>query len=523
MGADTDWLAPCVRRRDLTILNQICLELNGFEHKSEAAQRAMAANVSARLRALGKSSLAEYLAVVQQSRSELDVLVSLLTIHTTSWFRERPHFGLFTRYVKEWNESNTGNVVFRMLSAGCSTGEEPYSFALALESVKACCTNLQYKVSGVDVDPVSVATARHGAYHGRGLNDVEGVYHKYLEPSTTPAHFQPNRSIRQSCEFLVSSLVEPLPFSDNTFDAIVCRNVLIYLDERKRTAAVSELVRTLKSGGLLTLGMSDALPHGVRGLRSLGTTSYIKSRVIFAGELRSSALQDQERLMSIPPQAHTESEAPVQKFDALLIGASTGGIEALQRLLVDLPTGFPPVLVVQHIDANYVDELAELLVKASGLTAAKVVTGAELEKGHIYVAPANRHMEIREHGGRLTVHLSDRPPIGSHRPSATALFESARAVAGRVVACLLTGMGTDGAEALARLRADGAYTLAQDASSSVVFGMPKRAIELGGASFIGNPWQMRMRLLHLLRTQPGNGRPDQPRLSGPSPGGVVLK
>lgn len=518
MGAEAELLAPGVRRRDLTILNQLCLELNGFEHKSEAAQRAMAVNVSARLRALGKSSLAEYLTVVQQSRSELDVLVSLLTIHTTSWFREKPHYGLFTRYVKEWNEANTKGEPFRLLSAGCSTGEEPYSFALVLEAIKDACPNLVYKVSGVDVDPLSIMTARQASYHGRSLSEIDAPYHRSLEPSATAALFQPNRSIRSSCEFLVSSLVEPLPFPDDTFDSIVCRNVLIYLDDRKRTVAVSELVRTLKSGGLLTLGMSDALPHGVRGLRSLGTTSYIKSRIIFAGELRSSALQEQERLMSIPPQAHTDSEAPVQKFDALLIGASTGGIEALQRLLVDLPPTFPPVLVVQHIDANYVDELSELLVKASGLTAAKVVTGAELEKGNIYVAPAHRHMEIRDQGGKLTIHLSDRPPIGSHRPSATALFESARSLASRVVACLLTGMGTDGAEALARLRAEGAYTLAQDAGSSVVFGMPKRAIELGGASFVGNPWQMRMRLLHLVRTQISSPALDGARVSGPLPG-----
>ncbi len=520
MSTDAEWLAPGVRRKDLSLLNQLCLELNGFEHKSEAAQRAMAANVSARLRSLGKNSLAEYLLIVQQSRAELDVLVSLLTIHTTAWFRERPHFALFTRYVKEWNEANAKREPFRLLSAGCSTGEEPYSFALALEALKHAGLDFDYRVSGFDVDPVSVATARQAAYHGRGLNEIEPAYHRFLEPSVTASHFQPNRAVRHASDFLVSSLVEPLPFADGTFDAIVCRNVLIYLDERKRTVAVSELVRTLKSGGLLTLGMSDALPHGVRGLRSLGTTSYIKSRVMFSGELRSSALQEQERLMSVPPQAHAESDVPTHRFDALLVGASTGGIEALQRLLVDLPAGFPPILVVQHIDANYVGELANLLVKASGSTAARVTTGAELERGNIYVAPAHRHMELREHGSKITVHLSDRPPIDGHRPSATALFDSARPIAGRVVACLLTGMGTDGAEALARLRAEGAYTLAQDAGSSVVFGMPKRAIELGGASFVGNPWQMRMRLLHLARTQTAAGRLDATRGVGVAAGVV---
>lgn len=516
MSSDSDYLAPGIRRKDLVLLNQLCLELNGFEHKSDAAQRAMAVNVSARMRVLGKTSLSEYLATIQTSRAELDVLVSLLTIHTTSWFRERPHFGLFSRYVKEWQEANAKREPFRLLSAGCSTGEEPYSFALALELLKANGLDFDYKVTGFDVDPLSVHNARQASFHGRGLSEVEAQYHRFLEPSRTPSNFQPNRAVRQACEFSVSSLVEPLPFSDNWFDAIVCRNVLIYLDERKRTQAVSELVRTLKSGGMLTLGLSDALPQGIRGLRALGTTSYIKSRVIHSGEVRSSALQEQERLMSIPPHAHAESDVPLPKFDVLLVGASTGGIEALQRLLLDLPTTFPPVLVVQHIDANYVGELAELLVKASGLNAAKVISGAELEKGNIYVGPAHRHIEVRDQQGRLVVHLSDRPPIGGHRPSATALFDSAQAVAGRAVACLLTGMGTDGAEALARLKAGGAYTLAQDAGSSVVFGMPKRAIELGGASFVGNPWQMRMRLLHLMRTQNGgNGRGDSPRMSGP--------
>lgn len=493
------WVAPRILRRELALLNQLCLELNGFEHKSEAAQRAMAVNVSGRMRALGKQSLTEYLASVERSRGELEVLVSLLTIHTTSWFRERPHFGLFCRYVREWAEANKSRQPFRLLSAGCSSGEEPYSFALALESLRAGGLALEYRVLGIDVDPVSVGTARQGCYHGRALREIEPSYQRFLEPGPTAAQFRPTRAVREACDFKVASLVEPLPVPDNNFDAVVCRNVLIYLDERRRALVVESLARTLRSGGLMTLGLSDALPSEVRSLRALGTTSFIKSRVAGGSELRSSALLEQERLMSIPPDAQAAPDSRRQRFDALLVGASTGGIEALQRLLVDLPSDFPPVLLVQHIDAHYVDDLVQLLVKASGLSAAKVLSGAELERGHIYVAPAHRHIEVRESGQRLLLHLSDKPAIGGHRPSVTALFESARNVASRMVACLLTGMGTDGAESLAELKSGGAYTLAQDADSSVVFGMPKRAIELGGACFVGSPWQMRMRILHLWR------------------------
>jgi chemotaxis response regulator CheB len=496
-----DWVAVGIRRRDIGLLNRLCLELNGFEHKSEAAQRAMAANVSARMRALGKSSLDEYLTTVEQSRAELEALVSLLTIHTTSWFRERPHYGLFSRYSREWGEANLEREAFKVLSAGCSTGEEPYSFALVLEGLKADALKLEYEVTGIDVDPVSIHACKQALYHGRGLSDIEARYHRFLEQSDSVSHFRPNRAIRDACQFNVASLVERLPFSDATFDAVVCRNVLIYLSPEKQALAVSELTRVLKSGGLLTIGLSDALPPGNRTLRSLGTTSYIKSRFGQAVEFRSSMLQDQERLMSVPPGRQAASEPPGRRFDALLIGASTGGIEALQRLLVDMPSTFPPVLVVQHIDAHYVDDLVALLVKTSGLAAGRVVPGTELERGHVYVAPAHRHLQLREQRGKLLLHLSDAGPIDGHRPSVTALFDSARPVAERVLACLLTGMGADGAASLNTLKGHGAYTLCQDERSSVVFGMPKRAIELGGANFVGNPWQLRMKLLHAAKGQ----------------------
>lgn len=497
-----EWFAIGIRRKDIALLNQLCLELNGFEHTSEAAQRAMAANVSARMRALGKSSLNEYLMTVERSAAELEALVSLLTIHTTSWFRERPHFGLFSRYVTEWAEANMQREPFRLLSAGCSTGEEPYSFALAIESLKLNGVKLDYRVMGIDVDPISIHAARQALYHGKGLGEVDQIYHRFLEQGDTVSHFSPSQEVRSCCRFSVASVVDRLPFADRTFDAVVCRNVLIYLSEDKRAIAVNELIRVLKSGGMLTVGLSDALPLGTRGLRSLGTTSYIKSRVGQSGEIRSSALLEQERLMSVPPGPNGVTDPPNRRFDALLIGSSTGGIETLQRLLGDLPPSFPPVLVVQHIDAHYVDDLVALLVKASGLNAGRLVSGQELERGYLYVAPAHRHLELREKSGRLRLHLSDNEPVGGHRPSVTVLFDSACPVAERVIACLLTGMGADGAQSLVNLKRHGAYTLAQDERSSVVFGMPKRAIELGGASFVGNPWQIRMKLLQILRGPP---------------------
>jgi two-component system chemotaxis response regulator CheB len=169
---------------------------------------------------------------------------------------------------------------------------------------------------------------------------------------------------------------------------------------------------------------------------------------------------------------------PAARRALLCIGASTGGITVLDRILPELPADCPPVLVVQHILDTFVEGLARRL---DGICAARVRAAADglpIERGTIYIAPGDgRHLLVDPTGTRCV--LQDGAPIKGHRPSVDALFHSAASVPRPVAAALLTGMGSDGAEGLRAIRLAGGLTIAQDQASCTVYGMPRAAVELG--------------------------------------------
>lgn len=163
------------------------------------------------------------------------------------------------------------------------------------------------------------------------------------------------------------------------------------------------------------------------------------------------------------------------------IAASTGGVQALERICRQLPANLPAsLLVVQHMPATFTTSFAQRLDRHSPLRIVEAQDGEAVHLGTAYVAPGGRHLSIRTDGGRTTLHLLDTPPVNSVRPSADVLMNSVAKVAGsRCLGIVLTGMGRDGAEGLARIKQAGGATLAQDRESCVVFGMPKAAIEQG--------------------------------------------
>ena len=166
----------------------------------------------------------------------------------------------------------------------------------------------------------------------------------------------------------------------------------------------------------------------------------------------------------------------------ILIGSSTGGVEALRYLLPRLPDGLPPIVVVQHIPSNFSRTMAEHLNALCPFTVREAVDGEELHAGLCLVAPGDFHVTLRRAGLGYRVRLTQSPPIHFCRPSVDILFRSAAEQAGdQAVAALLTGMGVDGARGLQLLRAAGARTFAEDEESCVVFGMPLAAIKLGAA------------------------------------------
>jgi two-component system, chemotaxis family, protein-glutamate methylesterase/glutaminase len=166
----------------------------------------------------------------------------------------------------------------------------------------------------------------------------------------------------------------------------------------------------------------------------------------------------------------------------IALGASTGGTEALQLILQSLPASVPPIVIVQHMPAGFTRAFAERLDRSSALVVREARHGDRLRAGTALIAPGDRHLRVVGGGDHFAVSVSDGPAVSGHRPSVDELFHSAARVAGkRVVAALLTGMGADGADGMVELRRRGARTIAQDEASCVIFGMPREAIQRGGA------------------------------------------
>jgi two-component system chemotaxis response regulator CheB len=164
----------------------------------------------------------------------------------------------------------------------------------------------------------------------------------------------------------------------------------------------------------------------------------------------------------------------------IAIGSSTGGVEALIAILTRFPANCPPTVITQHMPATFTKSFSERLDRLCAPKVTEAADGAPLESGHVYVAPGGeQHLEV---GGSTTLRcrLSHGPAVNGHRPSVDVLFRSmAGAVGARGVGAILTGMGRDGAEGLLAMRRAGARTFGQDEATSIVYGMPKAAFELG--------------------------------------------
>ncbi len=166
----------------------------------------------------------------------------------------------------------------------------------------------------------------------------------------------------------------------------------------------------------------------------------------------------------------------------IAIGASTGGTEAIKEVLVRLPQNTPGVVIVQHMPPKFTTAFAERLNQMCALEVREAQDGDSVVTGRALLAPGNFHMLLRRSGARYYVQVKTGPPVHHQRPSVDVLFNSAAESAGaNAVGVILTGMGADGADGLLAMKEKGAYTIAQDEASCVVFGMPKEAIKRGAA------------------------------------------
>ena len=167
------------------------------------------------------------------------------------------------------------------------------------------------------------------------------------------------------------------------------------------------------------------------------------------------------------------------------IGASTGGTEALREILEAMPAGAPGMVIVQHMPELFTAAFARRLNETCRIQVKEAADGDRVIAGRALIAPGNRHVLVRRDGAQYRVHLNDGPLVSRHRPSVDVLFQSvAHAAGANAIGVILTGMGSDGAAGLMDMHDAGAVTLAQDESTSVVFGMPGAAIAKGAVRFI---------------------------------------
>lgn len=172
-------------------------------------------------------------------------------------------------------------------------------------------------------------------------------------------------------------------------------------------------------------------------------------------------------------------QAPLMGKKIIAIGSSTGGVESLLRVFKDLPNNLPPIVITQHIPYGFSKSFADRLDDNSSLKVHQAETGMILENGHAYLAPGNMHMTIeRTASGDYKIRLLDEMKVSHHKPSVDVMFRSVNnVVGGAAMAVMMTGMGDDGTIAMKELHDNGAYTVAQNEESCVVFGMPAKAIQ----------------------------------------------
>ena len=162
------------------------------------------------------------------------------------------------------------------------------------------------------------------------------------------------------------------------------------------------------------------------------------------------------------------------------IGASTGGTEALKRVLMEMPANAPGTVIVQHMPVTFTASFANRLNELCAMNVSEAQGGERVLPGTVLVAPGDQHMMLRRSGGVYSVSVKAGPPVNRHRPSVEVLFQSVAKYAGRnAVGVMLTGMGGDGAEGMKCMRDAGAHTIGQDEATCVVYGMPKEAMRAG--------------------------------------------
>jgi two-component system chemotaxis response regulator CheB len=219
------------------------------------------------------------------------------------------------------------------------------------------------------------------------------------------------------------------------------------------------------------------------GLREYGREITDKIRTASIARVRRGpARMDVSPALSADAILAHDARRVVGTEKVLAVGASTGGTEAIKVVLAALPPDCPGMVITQHMPEAFTRAFAARLDSLCRIRVKEAEAGERVLPGHAYVAPGHSHLLLERSGANYVLRLSDGPPVNRHRPSVDVLFRSVANAAGRnAVGILLTGMGKDGAAGMLEMRQAGAWTIAQDEATCVVYGMPREAVALGAA------------------------------------------
>lgn len=229
----------------------------------------------------------------------------------------------------------------------------------------------------------------------------------------------------------------------------------------------------------------------------IGTKQFLEeSRIHICDVVKAASLSNLKKksFRSQPVQPKLSADAVIAKPAAqhamvqttekvIVVGASTGGTEALRVFLEAMPIDAPAIAIVQHMPENFTRAFAKRLDSLCRISVKEAENGDTMLRGRALIAPGNHHMLLKRSGAKYYVEVKDGPLVSRHRPSVDVLFRSAARYAGKnALGVIMTGMGDDGAKGLLEMKEAGAFTIAQDEKSCVVFGMPHEAIKLGAAN-----------------------------------------
>ncbi len=336
--------------------------------------------------------------------------------------------------------------------------------------------------------PITVLIVDDSALMRQVLSSILNAEDDIRVVDTAPDPLSAREKIKKHCPDVVTLDVEMPRMSGLDFlnKIMTLRPMPVVMISSLTTAGADHAIKALELGAFDVVGKPSGL--AADGMACVAAEIVAKVRAAAVSRIA----------MPAPIARAPVSQSRLSAGAIIAIGASTGGIPAIGTIVADLPTNAPPVVITQHMPGGFTARLAERLNAACAVTVCEGRDGQPLLAGHVYIAPGGFMMTVERSGGpgaRLRVRAG--APVNGFCPSVDVLFDSvAREYGRRAVAALLTGMGSDGARGLLRLRQSGAFTFGQDERTSVVYGMPRVAFELGAVCQQLPIEQMAAGLLH---------------------------